>query len=142
MSTPTKAALPLARYRDAAGQPLDGWTLASRWRRTAAWAIDLVLIVVTLGVGWLIWALKTWERGTTPGKQLLGLTVFATDTRSPADRRRMVLRSVIHRGWARLFGLATFGLGYVYVLGGAAGRTRRTLYDDWAQTVVLARPAT
>lgn len=118
---------------------------AGRRRRTCAgvvaWALDLALIVATLGVGWLLWAWRTWPHGTTPGKRALGLTVFGTDTCRPADRRRMALRALVHRGWARLFGIATFGLGYAYVLGGAAGQSRRTLCDDWAQTVVLARPA-
>lgn len=135
-----KPALSLARFRDAGGAPLDGWTPAPRARRAAAWALDLGLVVATLGLG-LVWTLRAWRDGTTPGKRALGLTVFATDTGRPADRRRMAVRALVHRMWARAFGLATFGLGYAYVLGGAAGQSRRTLYDDWAQTVVLARPS-
>lgn len=135
-----KPALPLDRFRDAAGDPLVGWRPAPHGRRTAAWAIDVALILGTAGVGYLLWAFRLWEAGTTPGKRALGLTVFATDTRRPADRNRMVLRAFVHRMWGRAMGISTLGLGFFYVWGAAAGRTRRTLYDDWAQTVVLAGP--
>lgn len=137
--TARKPLLALGRYRDAQGRPLQGWTLASRTRRLLAWTIDLALIVATLGTS-LILSVALWEEGTTPGKHLLRLTVFATDTGRPADRHRMALRALVHRMWARAFGVATLGLGWVYAIAGAAGETRRTLYDDWAQTVVLAAP--
>lgn len=140
--TDVKPLLTLSRYCDTRGEPLAGWTLASRRRRLAAWTVDLGLLAATLGIGWVVWNVVLWRDGTSPGKKMLGLTVFATDLRRPADRRRMALRALVHRTWARLFGLASFGLGYAYAVGGAAGQTRRTLYDDWAQTVVLARPGT
>lgn len=131
--------LPLARYQDGTGRPLAGWVPASRGRRAVAWAIDLVLYVATLGIGFAVTVAKLWPQGTTPGKRLLGLQVFGTDTQRPADRGRMVRRSLVHRTAARVIGICTLGVGYAYILGAAAGSTRRTLYDDWSQTVVLGR---
>ena len=139
MTVPVTA-FPLERYRDADGAALDQWSLASRRRRAAAWALDLTLAAATLGVGWLVWTVSLWRAGTTPGKRALGLTVFGTDTQRPADRRRMALRALVHRMWGRALGISTLGVGFLYVWGGAVGKTRRTLYDDWAQTVVLAAP--
>lgn len=135
------AELRLGQYRDASGDRLTAWVLASRPRRAGAWAVDVLLFVGTLGVAWLVTVRTLWPHGTTPGKPLLGLRVFGTDTRCPADRRRMARRCLVHRTAARALGIATLGIGYAYVVGGAAGAGRRTLYDEWAQTVVLAGPA-
>ncbi|MGI9003394.1 MAG: RDD family protein [Pseudonocardia sp.] len=123
------------------GTPATGWRPAAPARRFAAWAVDVGLFVVTLGVGWTYWAWRTAGRSTTPGKALFGLTVFATDTHQPASRARMALRGIVYQGAAVLMGLATLGLGWIYVLAGTAGANRRTLYDEWSQVVVLARPA-
>ncbi|MGH3915231.1 MAG: RDD family protein [Pseudonocardiaceae bacterium] len=141
MSTAPPLPLWLTKFRLADGSPLNGWTLATRRRRAAAWALDLVLILVTLGIGWAISAWRLWAHGTTPGKARLGLVVFATDTRLPATQARMALRGLVYRSLANLIGLATAGIGWIYVLAGANGTTRRTLYDDWSQTIVLAGPA-
>lgn len=65
--------------------------------------------------------------------------VFAIDTRLPASRARMVLRGVVYQGAAVLLGLSTLGFGWI-LIAGAAGENRRTLYDEWAQVVVLAQP--
>lgn len=140
VSTAPRSPLLLALFRLADGSPLTGWTLATRRRRAAAWALDLALILATLGIGWAIFAWRLWTHGTTPGKVRLGLVVFATDTRRPATRARMALRSLVYRSLAKLIGLCTAGIGWLYVLAGASGTTRRTLYDDWSQTIVLARP--
>lgn len=139
--TAGRSRLPLTPFRLADGSALTGWTLASRRRRVAAWALDLALFLATLGVGWAIWTWRLWARGTTPGKDRLGLVVFATDTRRPATRARMALRSLVYRTLAKVIGVVTLGLGWLYILLSASGSTRRTLYDDWAQTIVLTRPS-
>lgn len=140
MSTASPTSPPWAEFRLADGSPLTGWTLATRRRRAAAWALDLVLILATLGIGWAISTWRLWAHGTTPGKARLGLVVFAIDTRRPATQARMALRGLVYRSLANLIGLATAGIGWIYVLAGAGGATRRTLYDDWSQTIVLAGP--
>lgn len=125
-------------YLFADGTPATGWHPAGIGRRLGAWAMDVVLFAVTLGVGWLYWAWRTAKRSTTPGKAALGLMVFATDTRLPATRARMALRGVVYQGAAVLLGLSTLGVGWIYVLAGVAGENRWTLYNEWAQVVVLA----
>lgn len=117
--------------------PPAGWRPAARGRRALAWVVDIALGVATLGVGWLLLALWLWGRGTTPGKRLLGLTVFAVDTRLPATRRRMAERTLLHQALAHLCCLATFGIAYLYVLAPVVVGSGRALYDDWARTAVL-----
>jgi|AntDryMetagUQ889_1029465.scaffolds.fasta_scaffold00447_2 hypothetical protein len=132
---------PMGRFTLDDGSPAVGWTVASLRRRSLAWALDLGLLVGTLGVGWAIWTWRSWEHATTPGKAALGLTVFAIDTRCPATRARMALRTLVYRALAKVIGVVTLGLGWLYALTAATGPARRTLYDDWAQTIVLARPS-
>jgi hypothetical protein len=96
--------------------------------------------VVTLGVGWSMWVWRDWARGTTPGKSLLGLTVFGTDTRRPATRNRMALRALVYQVVVLLLGVATLGLGWLYGVGAALGANRRTVYDEWSHAVLLERP--
>ena len=47
--------------------------LASVGRRLGALALDVLIMVITIGVVWLIWSLIVWGRGQTPGKQLVGI---------------------------------------------------------------------
>jgi hypothetical protein len=44
------------------------------------------------------------------------------------------------KGAAAAIGVATLGLGWLYCVAGAWGGARRTLYDEWPRTVVLAGP--
>jgi uncharacterized RDD family membrane protein YckC len=69
----------------------DGVELASPWRRLAAWALEFVLFVVTLGVGWCIWAFTLGDSGQTPAKKLLGLRVLLDDQAHSAGLSRMFL---------------------------------------------------
>ena len=53
--------------------------------RLGSWLLDALLGLVTLYVGWLIWALFTAEEGQTPAKRLLGLRVIREDRQEPAS---------------------------------------------------------
>ena len=98
------------------------------------------MFVVTLGIGWAVWTWRSWARGTTPGKSLLGLTVFGTDTRRPATRARMALRALVYQSVVVLIGVVTLGLGWLYCVAAALGTGRRTVYDEWSHAVLLQRP--
>lgn len=132
--------VPPGGYRLADGAPAEGWLPARRRRRIAAWLLDIGLFVLTLGVGWLALAWRGWASGTTPGKAMLGLTVFDTEARRPADRGRMATRALVYQALALLLGVATLGVGWAYCVGAALGGARRTLYDEWSRVVLLQRP--
>lgn len=108
--------------------------------RSAAWLLDTVLFVVTLGAGWAAWAWRTSAHAATPGMALLGLTVVDTASGRPASRRRILGRGV-HQALALATGVATTGLGWPYAVAGALGPGRRTLYDEWTATCVVGRSA-
>ena len=60
----------------------DDTELASVGRRIGGYFLDLLLFVVTLGIGYLVWALIVWKDGLTPAKQLLDMRCYR-----PADYR-------------------------------------------------------
>jgi hypothetical protein len=127
-------------YQLADGAPAAGWESAAHWRRVSARLLDIGLFGVTLGIGWIVWTWRSWAHGTTPGKSLLGLTVFGTDTRRPVGRDRMALRALVYQSVVILIGVATLGLGWLYCVAATLGTSRRTVYDEWSHTVLLQRP--
>src|SRR5690348_15270248 len=60
-----------------------GVTLSSPWERLGSYVVDYVLVLVTLGIGWLIWAATIAGDGVTPGKKLLNLRVISTSDLRP-----------------------------------------------------------
>ena len=67
---------------------------ASKGRVAASYALAIGLFIVTLGVGYLIWATVAWGQGQTPAQRLLGLCAWRRDTGRAAGRKHMALRQV------------------------------------------------
>ena len=72
--------------------------LAGQGRRLAAYVLDAILFVLTLGIGWLIWLLVVGGRGQTPAKQILGMHVVREDG-NRAGLGWMLLREIVLK-WA------------------------------------------
>jgi hypothetical protein len=108
--------------------------------RLCALLLELVLIVGTLGVGWLLWSLVSWSSGRTPAHQLLGHVVADAATGQSLGWGRMALRQVVACGLlGAALGLVTAG---VYVIVDAAmvfSGGHRTLHDRLAGSVVRYR---
>lgn len=66
-----------------------GVAAASPWIRLGAVVLESVLVLVTLGIGWIIWALMIVGRGQTPAKALLNLRVIDTGSLKPVGFARM-----------------------------------------------------
>lgn len=120
---------------------------ATPGRRLGGWALDGLVAVVTLGVGWLIWFLIVAQRGQTPGKQMLGMYIMREDG-SRAGGWYTILREVVVKG---LFSLVigvisgyTTGLGSLLWLPAALwctwDRERQCLWDKVAYTYVAYSP--
>lgn len=74
------AAPPLA---PAGGSLPAGVVVANPWSRLGAFLLDVVLMIVTLGIGWIVWAALVVGTGQTPGKRLLHLRVISASTMRP-----------------------------------------------------------
>ena len=55
-------------------------SIASPGVRLGAFLLDCVFAVITLGIGWIIWSLVVWGKGTTPGHQVLKVYIVDAKT--------------------------------------------------------------
>lgn len=66
--------------------------------RLGGYALSAALIlssVLTLFLGYFIWALVVWGKGQTPSKQILKMRVYSIDTGKPATWGHMAVRQVL-----------------------------------------------
>jgi len=73
-------------------KPSVGIVVSSGARRFGGHLLSALLAIVTLGIGYLIWALVLYGRGQTPAKQLLGMRVVKLQTGQRASWGTMFLR--------------------------------------------------
>ncbi|MBF6599560.1 MAG: RDD family protein [Dehalococcoidia bacterium] len=103
--------------------------MASRISRLGASIVNAILIVLTLGIGWIIWWFIVAPRGQNPGKAVVGLRVIRADGRA------------VSTGWMFVRGLLTFvgGLIPLYLddLWLLWDQNAQTLHDKMAATVVV-----
>lgn len=122
-----------------APEPLPGGVeLASPWRRLAAWALEGILFVVTLGVGWAIWAFSLGDSGQTPAKKLLGLRVLLDDQSHSAGLSRMFLMRWFV-GALVVPIVATLTLGIILLMPFWSDRNKN-LWDKISSCVVVYDP--
>ena len=58
----------------------DGTVLAPVGRRIGAWFLAIPLVIVTLGIGYIVWGLIIWGDGQTPALQVLGMRCWRPET--------------------------------------------------------------
>jgi peptide/nickel transport system ATP-binding protein len=89
----TVAERPLPFAQDA--EP--GVYLADPSRRLRAYILDTILSVVTLGIGWIIWAIviNTKTPGVTPAKRIMKMRVVNATTFQPLTLGQMILRRTL-----------------------------------------------
>lgn len=89
----TVAERPLPFAQDA--EP--GVYLADPSRRLRAYILDTILSIVTLGIGWLIWAIviNTKTPGVTPAKRIMRMRVVNANTFQPLSLGQMILRRTL-----------------------------------------------
>jgi uncharacterized RDD family membrane protein YckC len=121
---------------------------ASFQHRLGAYALDMALAFVTLGIGWLIWSLVVWGEGQTPGKKILKIRVYAADTQRQATWGHMAVREFllllaigIASGVINLFTLVLGTIGiiawYVLEIVWYFTKGQRTLRDTLVKTLVI-----
>ena len=72
--------------------------LASPGKRFGTYLLEIVLAIVTLGIGYLIWLLLAWRDGQTPGKKVTKLKYVNTQTGQVADWGKSAFRDFVIRG--------------------------------------------
>lgn len=115
----------------------DRVVLASHGRRIGAYFLAIPLIVVTLGIGYLIWGAIVWGKGTSPALQVLGMKAYR-----PADNRvagwgTMALRNIVGGFVQGILGPITALISFVMFL---SGKERKTIPDHIASTVIVHDP--
>lgn len=97
-----------------------------------------MLVVVTLGVGWLAWWVALLPSGRTPAKQVLKLRVVDAWSGAPVGWGRMLWREVGCKALiVGLFGAVTLGLGWALASVLVLTATRQALWDRIAGTGVV-----
>jgi uncharacterized RDD family membrane protein YckC len=114
---------------------------ASFQHRVGAYSLDIVLSVLTFGIGWLIWSFITWGEGQTPGKKILKIRVRNFDTGAVATWGHMAFRellvpltvviAVILAGGAAALVWIVLEILFYYT------KNNRTLRDYWVKTAVI-----
>ena len=133
------AAVPQGMYLDqASGLMLpEGTQLASVGRRIGAWFLAIPLIIVTLGIGYIVWGLLVWGNGQTPALQVLGMRCWRPETNRVAGFWHMALREIVGRIVDGILGFITEITSFVLMV---AGKEHKALHDYVAGTVVLHDP--
>lgn len=104
-------------------------------QRLGAALLDGLLIVVTLGIGWLIWAVVLLSQATSPAKKMLGLRIVDIKTGVPATMQQMLLREVL--GKYVLGSIAGGITGLVSVVLILVTPSRQGVWDYIARTTVV-----
>lgn len=115
-------------------QPL-GVALATPGRRLGSHLLAFLLFVVTLGVGYIVWALVVWSNGTTPPKQVLKMKVIKIAENETAGWWRMFLRFI-----CKTFLYALWYLGFFLSFWMIFDKRRQELWDKMAGTIVVHDP--
>lgn len=114
-----------------------GTQLASVGRRIGAYFLAIPLIIVTLGIGYIIWGLIAWGNGQTPALQVLGMRVWRPEDNRVAGFWWMTLREVVGRLVDGILSFITLVTSFVLFV---ASREHKALHDLIAGTVVLHDP--
>jgi uncharacterized RDD family membrane protein YckC len=115
----------------------NGVQLASIGRRIGAWFLAIPLVIVTLGIGYVIWGLIVWGRGQTPALQVLGMRCWRPETNRVPTWGWMALREVVGRIAEGILSIITLLTSFILM---CTGKERKTLHDYIAGTVVLHDP--
>jgi uncharacterized RDD family membrane protein YckC len=117
-----------------------GHTLASPWLRLGALLLNCVLILVTLGIGYLIWAMVLWSDGTNPGKKMLGMRIVSSRDGQTLTWGGMFVRNFLLGGIViGLLNAVSFGIVALVDALMIFGGTRQRLTDKMAGSLVVMK---
>jgi len=115
-----------------------GLRLSSAGKRFGGVLLDVVLSVLTLGIGWLIWAFAIFGRGQTPAKQILGMRVVRVPQQQAASWGVMFVREIVAKTLIGFLVPALVGIVLLFWL--LWDKRRQQLWDKVVDTVVIDDP--
>jgi uncharacterized RDD family membrane protein YckC len=131
------AAAPAPNAGPYAGAQVAEYPLVSAAGRIGAALLDVLLMLVTLWIGWFIWAMITWSDGQTPAKKLLGHVVADANTGQPFHWGRMALREVcIKAVLGSVLNTVSFSIYFWVDSFMVLGDRQRTAHDRMANSIV------
>jgi uncharacterized RDD family membrane protein YckC len=138
-------AAPVAAYhqyapmpqRSANGLPAEVRAV-SPWGRLGCSMLEGVLMIVTLGIGWVIWAAMIVGGGQTPAKKLLSYRVIGADTLRPVGFGRMFFMRYLVAGFVANLAIL-FTVGVLLFMPFWDSR-RQNIWDKVSSTYVVHDP--
>jgi len=116
----------------------NGTQLASVGRRIGSYFLAGLMIIVTLGIGYLIWGAISWSKGQTPTQQLLGMQTWRPQTRTNATWGEQFLRELSRLVYAIPF------IGWIVAIVSffmfISNKEHRAIHDQIGGTIVLHDP--
>jgi uncharacterized RDD family membrane protein YckC len=112
-----------------------GVEVATTGRRIGAFFLAIPLSIVTLVIGYIIWGLMLWGKGTTPALKVLGMKCWDIQTNKPASFGQMVMRDFVGRLVEGICAIV-YIVSFVMFL----GAERRTIHDKIGRTIVVHDP--
>jgi uncharacterized RDD family membrane protein YckC len=114
---------------------------ASFQHRFGAIVLDATLMVITLGIGWLIWSLIVWGEGQTPAKKILKLRTINFTNGRPATWGHMGIREALIPVSVSIASAVTGGIAsiawIVVEIVFYFTKGQRTFRDYWVKTAVV-----
>jgi uncharacterized RDD family membrane protein YckC len=137
---PPAVTVPAAVPSAAAGPTLPpGVTIVSPGMRLVAYLLEGVLVVVTLFIGWLIWAAIIAGNGQTPAKKILGQRVVKGDGSAPVGFATMLFMRGLIAGFIASIAI-TLTLG-ILLLMPFWDKRNQNIWDKVSGTLVVNDPA-
>jgi len=112
--------------------------LATPLARLGAHLLEIGLMLVTLGIGWIVWSLIIWGKGTTPAHQILKQAIVNDKTKEALSWGHMFVREFVIKGLLVGF-LSTFTFGIFYIVDSlfVIKEDRKTLHDRICSSAVV-----
>ena len=114
---------------------------ASFQHRLGAIVLDATLMVITLGIGWLIWSFIVWGEGQTPAKKILKLRTVNFTNGRPATWGHMGIREGLIPITVSIASGVTGGIAsiawIVVEIVFYFTKGQRTFRDYWVKTAVV-----
>lgn len=114
---------------------------ASFQHRLGAIVLDATLMVITFGIGWLIWSFIVWGEGQTPAKKILKLRTINFTNGRPATWGHMGIREGLIPITVSLASGVTGGIAsiawIVVEIVFYFTKGQRTFRDYWVKTAVV-----